>query len=71
MHAGFELSLIDDAYSSIQDGSVDLAADYGWETSPFLVFLKTIPGRFYPIAMLCLQVRAASVRVRTSLSTLV
>lgn len=52
--AGFELSLIDDAYTSIADGGTDLAAQ-GWETSPFLVFIKTIPGRFYPIAMLALQ----------------
>ena len=56
-HAGYELSLIEDSYGFIQDGNVNLAAK-GWETSPFLVFLKTIPGRFYPIAMLFLQVRS-------------
>ena len=53
--AGFELSLIDESYTTI---GTDKLAQQGWETSPFLVFLKTIPGRFYPIAMLFLQVQA-------------
>ena len=55
--AGFELSLIEESYNSIQEGGVDLAQQ-GWETSPFLVFLKSIPGRraLGPqiIALLCL-----------------
>jgi Na+/H+ antiporter NhaC len=54
VRAGFELSLIDEAYTSIIDDGTDLKAQ-GWETSPFLIFLRTIPGRFYPIAMLALQ----------------
>ena len=53
-HAGFELSLIDEAYTSIADAGTDLAAQ-GWQTSSFLIFVRTIPGRFYPLAMLALQ----------------
>lgn len=53
--AGFELSQIKDSYAAIEsDQGVSLDAQ-GWETSPYLVFLRTIPGRFYPIAMLALQ----------------
>lgn len=54
MLSGFELSLIDEAYTSIADGGTDLG-EQGWETSPFLIFVRTIPGRFYPLAMLALQ----------------
>jgi hypothetical protein len=32
-----------------------LSGTQGWEMSPFLVFVRTIPGRFYPIGMLALQ----------------
>ena len=53
--AGFELSQISDSYDNIESSQgVDFAAK-GWETSPYLIFLRTIPGRFYPIAMLALQ----------------
>jgi Na+/H+ antiporter family len=52
--AGFELSLIDDAYTAIDEDGGNLAGR-GWETPPFLVFVQTIPGRFYPWAMLRLQ----------------
>jgi Na+/H+ antiporter NhaC len=53
MNAGYELSLIEESYTSLTE-EYDLAGQ-GWEMSPFLVFVKTIPGRYYPIAMLCLQ----------------
>ena len=59
--AGFELSLIEDSYAAIDEGmgrGAESLEERGWETSPFLVFLRTIPGRFYPIAMLFLQVHA-------------
>jgi hypothetical protein len=54
--AGYELSLIDDAYSSLMRDGANLESN-GWTTSSFIVFLKTIPGRYYPWAMLVLQVR--------------
>ena len=40
MCAGYELSLIDDAYAGLKDDGADLEAD-GWTTSAFIVFLKT------------------------------
>lgn len=49
---GFELSLIDESYTAIEADGGDLSA---YETSPFIVFVKTIPARFYPIGMLCVQ----------------
>lgn len=52
MHAGYELSQIETSYDALKDDGFALE---GWETSPFLIFVRTIPGRFYPIAMLCLQ----------------
>ena len=55
--AGYEISLIEDSYSSIEsDLGADLEAE-GWTTSPFIVFCKTIVGRYYPIAMLFIQAR--------------
>ena len=53
---GYELSLIDDAYEALRADGADLEAD-GWTTSAFIIFVRTIPGRFYPIAMLFLQAR--------------
>lgn len=50
--AGYELSQIETSYEALKDDGFTLD---GWETSPFLVFVRTIPGRFYPVAMLCLQ----------------
>ena len=50
------MSLIQDSYTAIEENGVNLASQYGWTTSPFIVFCKTIPGRFYPIGMLFLQV---------------
>lgn len=49
---GYELSQIESSYEALKDDGFTLE---GWETSPFLIFVRTIPGRFYPIAMLCLQ----------------
>eukprot|EP00892_Ulva_mutabilis_P010777 jgi/Ulvmu1/8071/UM004_0308.1 len=49
---GYELSQIESSYEALKDDGFALD---GWETSPFLIFVRTIPGRFYPIAMLCLQ----------------
>lgn len=49
---GYELSQIESSYEALKDDGFTLD---GWETSPFLIFVRTIPGRFYPIAMLCLQ----------------
>lgn len=50
--AGYELSQIESSYDALKEDGFPLA---GWEASPFLIFVRTIPGRFYPIAMLCLQ----------------
>jgi Na+/H+ antiporter NhaC len=48
---GFEISLIDQAYSSLIDNGADLEGK-GWTTSAFVVFVKSIPARFYPIVVL-------------------
>jgi Na+/H+ antiporter NhaC len=48
---GFEISLIQDAYSALEASGADLVG-MGWQTSPFLVFIRSIPGRFYPIYLL-------------------
>lgn len=45
---GFEMSLIQEAYRNLEANGNDLKA-LGWETSVFVVFLQTIPSRFFPI----------------------
>lgn len=52
---GFEISLIEEAYAGLEEQGYDLAAA-GWETSPFLVFLNTIPSRYYPLFVLFFQI---------------
>eukprot|EP00056_Hartaetosiga_gracilis_P006366 m.96034 g.96034 ORF g.96034 m.96034 type:complete len:761 (+) comp12453_c0_seq1:50-2332(+) len=46
---GFELSLIDNILTQLGPA----AACY--DDSAFIIFVKTIPGRFYPFLMICLQ----------------
>eukprot|EP00808_Paulinella_micropora_P019641 g73147.t1 len=48
---GFELSLISDALAQLKD-SGDVSC---YDESAFIIFIKTIPMRFYPFAMLSLQ----------------
>lgn len=49
---GFELSLIEDALAQLEDAGEDLSC---YDSSAFIIFLNTIPSRFYPILVLALQ----------------
>jgi Na+/H+ antiporter NhaC len=41
------------AYAGVLEAGGNLD---GYETSAFVTFIKTIPGRYYPIGMICLQI---------------
>jgi Na+/H+ antiporter NhaC len=49
---GFELSLIQSVLDSLTEAGEDLSC---YESSAFLIFLQTIPSRFYPFLMLGTQ----------------
>ena len=49
---GFELSLIQAVLDDLEEAGEDLSC---YEDSVFLIFLQTIPSRFYPLLMLCMQ----------------
>lgn len=49
---GFELSLIQSVLDDLTEAGEDLTC---YESSAFLIFLKTIPSRFYPLLMLGTQ----------------
>ena len=49
---GFELSLIQSVLDDLEEAGEDLSC---YEDSAFLIFLQTIPSRFYPFLMLGMQ----------------
>lgn len=49
---GFELSLIEGVIDDLEEAGEDLSC---YESSAFLIFLQTIPSRFYPFLMLGMQ----------------
>lgn len=49
---GFELSLIQSVLDDLEEAGEDLTC---YESSAFLIFLQTIPSRFYPFLMLGMQ----------------
>eukprot|EP00049_Salpingoeca_infusionum_P025725 m.21425 g.21425 ORF g.21425 m.21425 type:complete len:889 (-) comp8281_c0_seq2:448-3114(-) len=49
---GFELSLIQNFLDSLRAAGDDVTC---YDSTAFLVFVKTIPGRFYPFVMIALQ----------------
>lgn len=51
---GFELSLIQNTLDQIERTGQDVSC---YDSSPFIIFLTTIPARFYPLLVLVLQVR--------------
>lgn len=53
---GFEISLIAEAYDGLIHNGADLT---GWETSPFLVFVNSIPSRYYPLFIIVWQARGS------------
>ncbi|CAM9405614.1 unnamed protein product, partial [Ectocarpus fasciculatus] len=49
---GFELSLIEDALQMLTDAGEDVSC---YDSSAFIIFLNTIPSRFYPMFVLSIQ----------------
>ncbi|GMH36620.1 hypothetical protein BSKO_04493 [Bryopsis sp. KO-2023] len=49
---GFEIGLIGDQVTLLKEAKADLS---GYETSSYIIFLRTIPSRYYPILMLIFQ----------------
>ena len=49
---GFELSLIENTLRDLADSGEDVSC---YDSSAFVIFVKTIPGRFYPFIVLALQ----------------
>lgn len=54
---GFELSLIQNTLDGIRSTGQDISC---YDSSPFIIFVTTIPSRFYPLFVLLLQVRLMS-----------
>lgn len=50
---GFELSLIQNSLNRLAQQGEDISC---YDSSAFVIFIKTIPARFYPIFMIILQV---------------
>ena len=49
---GFELSLIEDALAQLTEQGEDMSC---YDDSAFIIFLNTIPSRFYPMFVLSIQ----------------
>lgn len=49
---GYEVGLIATALTSIEDSGEDLSC---YDSNAFIIFLKTIPSRFYPFLILVVQ----------------
>ncbi len=49
---GYELSLISSVLESLVDAGDDISC---YDSSPFIIFCKTIPRRYYPIGVLMVQ----------------
>lgn len=49
---GFEIGLIADALSNLEADGEDISC---YDSSSFLIFIKTIPSRFYPFFILVIQ----------------
>eukprot|EP00045_Choanoeca_perplexa_P007713 m.70905 g.70905 ORF g.70905 m.70905 type:complete len:720 (+) comp14183_c0_seq1:100-2259(+) len=49
---GFELSLIESLLESLKDAGEDVSC---YDSSAFIIFVKTIPGRFYPFLIIAVQ----------------
>ena len=49
---GFELSLIEDALDMLVEAGEDISC---YDSSAFIIFLNTIPSRFYPMFVLSIQ----------------
>ena len=49
---GFELSLIESLLESLKEAGEDVSC---YDDSAFIIFVKTIPGRFYPFLMIAVQ----------------
>ncbi|CAM9782824.1 unnamed protein product, partial [Sphacelaria rigidula] len=49
---GFEIGLIADALSNLEEDGEDISC---YDSSAFVIFIKTIPSRFYPFFILLIQ----------------